>query len=90
MTHLSKLGLIGLLAALFAILAAAGWYAGSAWISLGGPPMPTTGYVAMALGVVFSLAVGCSLMALVFYSARHGYDDAAHTDSERERSGGNG
>jgi len=90
MTKLGKVGLIALFGALFAILAAAGWYAGSAWLSLGGPPMPTTGYVAMALGVVFSLAVGFSLMALVFYSSRHGYDEAAHSDNEREGGGGNG
>ena len=39
--------------------------------------MPTEGYVAMWLGTVFSLVVGCGLMALVFYPSRHGYDDAA-------------
>jgi hypothetical protein len=60
---------------LFAILAAAFWFAASAWLSLSGPPMPTTGYVALALGVVFSLLVGCGLMALLFYSSRHGYDE---------------
>jgi hypothetical protein len=60
---------------LFAILAAAFWYAASAWLSLSGPPMPTIGYVALALGVVFSLLVGCGLMALLFYSSRHGYDE---------------
>ncbi len=43
--------------------------------------MPTTGYVAMTLGVVFSLLVGFALMALLFYSSRHGYDDRA---SERQ------
>jgi hypothetical protein len=37
--------------------------------------MPASLYVAMALGVFFSLVVGCGLMALLFYSARHGYDD---------------
>jgi hypothetical protein len=35
----------------------------------------------MGLGIVFSLIVGCGLMALVFYSSRHGYDDAAQFDS---------
>jgi hypothetical protein len=39
--------------------------------------MPVEGHVAMWLGVVFSLVVGCGLMALVFYSSRRGYDDAA-------------
>ena len=43
--------------------------------------MPTSGYVAMALGVVFSVALGCGLMALVFYSSRHGYDDASRDAS---------
>jgi hypothetical protein len=84
MMKLGKFGLIAIFGALFAILAASAWYAGSAWFSLSGPPMPTTGYVAMTLGVVFSLAVGCSLMALVFYSARHGYDDPSHTEHDGE------
>lgn len=37
--------------------------------------VPTSGYVAMAIGVVFSLGVGFGLMALVFYSSRTGYDE---------------
>jgi hypothetical protein len=65
---------------LFAILAAAFWYAASAWLSVSGPPMPTTGYVALALGLVFSLLVGCGLMALLFYSSRHGYDEPYEAD----------
>lgn len=73
-------GAVVLFAALFAILIAAGWYAGHAWNSVSGPPMPTTGYVAMTLGVVFSLVIGCGLMALLFYSHRHGYDDQVRYD----------
>jgi len=46
-----------------------------AWVSDEGPPLPTAGYVAMGLGIVFSLDVGIGLMALVFYSHRHGYDE---------------
>ena len=46
-----------------------------------GPPLPTTGYIAMGLGIVFSLLVGCGLMALVFYSSRHGYDAPPQYDS---------
>ncbi len=60
---------------LFAILAAAGWLAASAWTSLDGPPMPAVGYIAMGLGVTFSVIVGCGLMTLLFYSSRHGYDE---------------
>jgi hypothetical protein len=37
--------------------------------------MSVHGYVAMILGVVFSLGIGCGLMALMFYSSRHGYDE---------------
>jgi len=39
--------------------------------------VPEAGYAALALGVVFSLAVGIGLMALVFYSSRKGYDEPA-------------
>ena len=37
--------------------------------------MSVHGYVAMILGIIFSLLVGCGLMALVFYSNRRGYDE---------------
>lgn len=69
---------------MLAILAAAFWYAASAWLRLSGPPMPTTGYVALALGVVFSLLVGCGLMGLLFYSSRHGYDEPYRGEREGE------
>jgi hypothetical protein len=45
--------------------------------------MPASAYVFMALGVVLSLALGIGLMALVFYSNRHGYDDEAADFSRR-------
>jgi hypothetical protein len=80
---LSPLGTVALVGVpLFAILAAAGWYAARAWISVGGPPVPVTGYVAMALGVIFSVGVGCGLMALLFYSNRHGYDEPYRPDDD--------
>ena len=66
-----------LIFALLALLAGALWFAASAWITLESPPMPTEGYVALAFGVLFSLVVGCGLMALMFYSSRRGYDDQA-------------
>jgi hypothetical protein len=79
-----SLGTIALVVALIAILAAALWYAAGAWISVTGPPMPTVGYVAMILGIVFSLIVGCGLMALLFYSSRHGYDEPFQSENDRE------
>lgn len=33
------------------------------------------GWIALGLGSFFSLIVGGGLMALVFFSSRHGYDD---------------
>ena len=44
--------------------------------------MPTEGYVALAFGVLFSLVVGCGLMALMFYSSRQGYDDQVGGSSD--------
>jgi hypothetical protein len=51
--------------------------AGKEWSSAAGAEVPLNGYVAMAIGVVFSLLVGIGLMALVFYSSRAGYDEPA-------------
>jgi hypothetical protein len=47
------------------------------WTSAAGTDVPASGYVALALGVIASLAVGFGLMALVFYSSRAGYDEPA-------------
>jgi hypothetical protein len=70
------MGKIILIVALFALLAGSIWFAVQAWTSLD-TPIPAQGYIAMALGIVFSLVVGVGLMMLVFYSNRHGYDDRA-------------
>jgi hypothetical protein len=81
---LNTLGKIVLVVALIAILGASGWYAARAWLEVSGPPMPMTGYVAMTLGVVFSLVVGCGLMALLFYSHHHGYDEPYRENNDRD------
>jgi small-conductance mechanosensitive channel len=46
--------------------------------------VPISGYIAMAFGVIFSLAVGTGLMALLFYSSRAGYDEPAVLIEEPE------
>jgi len=46
--------------------------------------MSIHGWIALALGTLLSLAVGGGLMALVFYSARRGYDDAVEIDTSQE------
>ena len=64
-----------ILVPLFALLLAAFWYAGRPWLHLAGNEIPLYGWVAIGGGVFFSLLVGIGLMALIFYSHRHGYDD---------------
>lgn len=84
--RLIPLGKFALVAVpLVGLLIAAGWYAARAWISVSGPPMPSHGYIAMALGVIFSLLVGCGLMGLLFYSSRHGYDEPHPLDDNTKR-----
>ncbi len=70
-----------LIVPLFALLALALWFAGASWVRLGGGPIPLYGYIAIAGGILFSLLIGGGLMALVFYSSRHGYDDC-HGDGQ--------
>jgi hypothetical protein len=80
----SKIGTIALVAALLGLLAGSIWFAVHTWMSVEGPPMPTSGYVAMTLGVVFSIVVGSGLMVLIFYSSRHGYDEPSYEESRHE------
>ena len=68
-----KIGLI--ISVLLALLGVAIWWGVHAWTSLGEVEMSVHGYVAMILGIIFSLLVGCGLMALGFYSSRRGYDE---------------
>jgi len=84
MKRLGTPGTIVVVVLLLAFLAAALWYAAGAWVAVSGPPMPTVGYVAMGLGIVFSLVIGCGLMALLFYSSRHGYDEPRPVDEDGE------
>lgn len=59
---------------LFALLAVAVGWAIYAWNAID-VEMSVHGYAAMILGIGFSLLIGCGLMALMFYSSRHGYDE---------------
>lgn len=56
----------------------------AAMSGLGDVRMSGHGWFAMGLGIVFTLGLGGGLMALVFYSARRGYDDAATTGEEHD------
>lgn len=72
-----------LLIALFALLGLAFWFAGSAFTKIRGDAIPLYGYAAIGGGVLVSLLVGGGLMALVFYSNRHGYDDLSGGDGKQ-------
>jgi hypothetical protein len=79
------MGKLLLFACLVAMLIGAVWVSYTTWTSIEGPPMPTQGYIAMWLGIVFSFLVGTGLMGLVFYSSRKGYDERAHEGRVEDR-----
>jgi hypothetical protein len=81
----SVLGTVALVVVLLGLLIAATLFAVRSWTSIEGPPMPQVGYIAMTIGVVFSLLIGIALMALLFYSSRHGYDERASGDMRADR-----
>jgi hypothetical protein len=64
-------------AALLGILALSVMFMVSAWTHTKAQ-MSVHGWIALTLGVFFSLLIGCGLMALVFYSSRRGYDERAN------------
>ena len=64
-----------ILIVLLSLLVATGVVIYLGWTLANGTDGPTSGYAAMAFGVIISLAVGFGLMALLFYSSRKGYDE---------------
>ncbi len=48
------------------------------WQELGDVEMSYHGWLALVLGAVATFIVGAGLMALVFFSSRHGYDERAN------------
>jgi hypothetical protein len=62
---------------LVVFLVAAAGVALHLWLSLEGVRLGLHGWIALGAGVGLSLVVGVGLMALVFFSARRGYDETA-------------
>jgi hypothetical protein len=60
-------------AAMGVVLGAAVWFLFYGW-NLTNAQMSTNGVIALVLGIVFSMALGAGLMALLFWSNRTGYD----------------
>jgi hypothetical protein len=46
------------------------------WTSAAGTDVPESGYLTMALGIIFAPVIGVGLMGLLFYSSRYGYDES--------------
>jgi hypothetical protein len=77
---LSVIALAGVLVAALAVLLM--W----SWEEAGGQAMSIHGYLALGFGALFTFWLTAGLMALVFYSSRHGYDDeAGSADGPDER-----
>lgn len=72
-TGLSGLGLFAI-AVMVALLVWAGWFAFSAWNAMSGVKISLLGRIFMTLGSVVMFLLGAGLMALMFYSSRHGMD----------------
>ena len=70
-TIIALVVLVGLLL-LAIVFMAVGWHAPE---GESGEQMSTAGWIAMALGVVATLALGIGLMTLMFYSSRSGRDE---------------
>ncbi|NQW08691.1 MAG: hypothetical protein HQ481_02235 [Alphaproteobacteria bacterium] len=63
------------------VVAALAWAIGT-WTMGGEGGVSIHAYVALGLGALGTVALGGGLMALVFFSSRHGYDDEAHHTDE--------
>lgn len=70
-TALLILVLVGLLVSALA-------YGAYLWWSMSEVEISFHGLIALFLGALVSLALGAGLMALVFYSSRHGHDEKPH------------
>lgn len=70
----SAMVVIVLVGLLLACAGAAYW----AWQEVGTVEIGMHGWIALGLGAALTFLVGAGLMALMFFSARRGYDDRAH------------
>ena len=77
-------GTFAVAAALLGLLVVTVWGVYRFWTSFGPIDIPTGSYVAIGLGAVFMVIVGCGLMALMFYSNRHGYDEPPRREDDEQ------
>jgi hypothetical protein len=77
-------GQVALIVVLLALLILTGVWATTVWNAAGNVVMDKHGWIALGLGTFFSLLIGCGLMALMFFSSRSGYDEAADPFRKRQ------
>ena len=77
-SHASK----AMIATLLAMLAAACGVVWWAWQEMGEVEISIYGYLALAAGATVTFVLGVGLMALVYFSHKHGFDDRAGTDTD--------
>ena len=70
---LSAAGWIALVI-LLGLLLVSLWYAVQVWTAMSGVQMSGWGWFFLVAGIVVTVGLGAGLMALVFYSSRHDYD----------------
>ncbi|WP_415192845.1 hypothetical protein [Rhodopseudomonas sp.] len=70
----TSIGVWAMVAALLVLLGLAVFFAYEGLV-VGDVEVPAQGYIAMTIGIAFSLVIGIGLMVLVFYSSRRGYDE---------------
>lgn len=64
--------------AAFVGLGLAAYWAMFVYGEIEGVTLSGHGIAAMAAGLVLTLVVGCGLMALLFFSNKHGHDERVH------------
>jgi hypothetical protein len=69
------LGTAVIILVLVSLLGWAFWIMVTAWTHIDAK-MSGHGWAALILGIVFSCVLGFGLMGLMFFSSRHGYDEA--------------
>lgn len=67
-----------LILASFIGVSAVSYWAFTAYSSMEGTEISGHGITAMIIGLVLTAFVGFGLMALLFFSNKHGHDDAVH------------
>lgn len=73
-----RTGTLLIVIVLLALLGASAWFAYDGLTVGDDAAVSKHAYIAMGLGVFFSVLIGGGLMALVFYSSRRCYDEPPH------------